>query len=785
MRLNYAQLIGVAVLFGYIILLTLFTILPVNGLFVYKDLLSVLNIVFQSGALFAVAFISANSYLKSGLPQLLLIGTGMISLATAVLIHSLSPLYVTIYNYADFTVSVHNIGLLVFALFILLTAIILVFKQKTTALNKSKLKTNITLSYVGITVLMIFFATLAYLNIAPDFVLVAGGFSILRQVILAVTISLLAISSIIFIWLYFENRTNVLYWCAMALALYSISVGIIAGIAAIDTPLSWLGRFAQYTASIYFIIALLSAQDSPRWTSVFKRTKLQFEYLFRHMSSGFTYAEVIADDEGKPVDYILLEINEAFSKITGLTRDAIGKRLTFVLPKIQQTPINIISTFGNVAFTQEPIHTEYYSQYLNKWFYASAYSPQNGYVALVFTDITERKKAEDKLKESEQLYRSIGELIPFGIWETDPQGGVTYQSQSFFDMVGMSFDEVKQFGWLSRYRPEKISQFLMDWKKTLQEGTFWKYEHDIKDKNGNWQTMLSRGFPLKDENGKIVKWVGINVDITDLKKTEAALKKRTHELECVQSMLKEYATHMEALATQRANQLKAAERLAAIGATAGMVGHDIRNPLQAITGDLYLAKIDLASLPNSPEKESLNQTLTAIEENINYISKIVADLQDYARIPNPSFQRTDLKQVIDTILTKNNTPNNINIITNISEEATTLTTDTIYLQRIINNLITNAIYAMPDGGTLTIQATKNTQTDKIILTIKDTGIGIPKAVQTKIFNPLFTTRSKGQGLGLSVVKRFTEALDGTISFESQEGRGTTFTITLPIQKKQK
>jgi signal transduction histidine kinase len=204
--------------------------------------------------------------------------------------------------------------------------------------------------------------------------------------------------------------------------------------------------------------------------------------------------------------------------------------------------------------------------------------------------------------------------------------------------------------------------------------------------------------------------------------------------------------------------------------------------LASITGDLYLAKLDLASLPNNPEKENLNQTLTAIEENINYISKIVADLQDYARTPNPYFQQTDLKQVIDTILIKNNTPNNINIITNISEEAKTLTTDTIYLQRIINNLITNAIYAMPDGGTLTIQATKNTQTNKIILTIKDTGIGIPKDIQTKIFNPLFTTRSKGQGLGLSVVKRFTEALDGTISFESQEGKGTTFNITLPTEK---
>ena len=95
-------------------------------------------------------------------------------------------------------------------------------------------------------------------------------------------------------------------------------------------------------------------------------------------------------------------------------------------------------------------------------------------------------------------------------------------------------------------------------------------------------------------------------------------------------------------AQEAAKKLKDSERLAAIGATAGMVGHDIRNPLQAITGDLYLAKTDLASIPESEEKQTIQESLSEIEKNINYINKIVQDLQDFARPLKPNVEQTDM-----------------------------------------------------------------------------------------------------------------------------------------------
>ena len=227
-------------------------------------------------------------------------------------------------------------------------------------------------------------------------------------------------------------------------------------------------------------------------------------------------------------------------------------------------------------------------------------------------------------------------------------------------------------------------------------------------------------------------------------------------------------------------KLEKALRLAAIGETAGMVGHDIRNPLQAITGDLYLAKTELASICESDEKKNALESLDEIEKNIDYINKIVADLQDYAKTSNPVAQKTDLETLCKELLFGNKIPKNIKVSCNVERTAKTIMVDGALLKRILGNLITNAVQAMPNGGELTMRADQ--EASGTVITVQDTGIGIPDKVKPKLFTPFFTTKSKGQGLGLAVVKRMTEALNGTVTFESKEGNGTTFIVRFPPQK---
>ena len=224
--------------------------------------------------------------------------------------------------------------------------------------------------------------------------------------------------------------------------------------------------------------------------------------------------------------------------------------------------------------------------------------------------------------------------------------------------------------------------------------------------------------------------------------------------------------------------LQEKERLAGIGATAGMVGHDIRNPLQAITGDVYLLKDYLAGMPETPIKGEVVESVDSIEQNVSYINKIVADLQDYARPLTPQYADVNLYDLVvrclETIVIPQDVSSSIEI-----DQSLRFQTDPDLIQRILTNLVTNSIQAMPKGGELKIKASANI--DKAIVVVQDTGIGIPEHVKTKLFTPMVTTKAKGQGLGLAVVKRLVEALGGTISFESEEGKGTKFIIELPLK----
>ena len=233
---------------------------------------------------------------------------------------------------------------------------------------------------------------------------------------------------------------------------------------------------------------------------------------------------------------------------------------------------------------------------------------------------------------------------------------------------------------------------------------------------------------------------------------------------------------MEELAEQRAQQLKNSERMAAIGQTAGMVGHDIRNPLQAITSDMYLITEELKTMPEGESKQAVFESIGAVNENLTYINKIVSDLQDYTRPLKPSIQNANLAELIEGTILTVNIPKRIELTTEIKDNSKAIQTDIAYLRRILTNLITNAVQAMPDEGKLTVKSEKKNQ--KIVISVQDTGVGIPAEVKTKMFTPLFTTKSKGQGLGLAVVKRLVEALNGTISFESETDKGTKFIVEL-------
>jgi signal transduction histidine kinase len=232
--------------------------------------------------------------------------------------------------------------------------------------------------------------------------------------------------------------------------------------------------------------------------------------------------------------------------------------------------------------------------------------------------------------------------------------------------------------------------------------------------------------------------------------------------------------------TERKNlekQLHEKERLAAIGSTAGMVGHDIRNPLQAMMSDVFLLKQLLTSMPHIPTKTEVEESLDGLEKNIAYVNKIVADLQDYARPLKPEYSLIDVADCVSSVLKNVNLPENIKLVVTVASPKK-FTSEATFIRRSLTNLVNNALQAMPDGGTLSIIAQEGQ--NSVRFTVMDTGVGIPDEVKPKLFSPMMTTKSKGQGLGLAVVKRLIEGVGGRVTVESQVSKGTKFTIELPM-----
>ncbi len=384
-------------------------------------------------------------------------------------------------------------------------------------------------------------------------------------------------------------------------------------------------------------------------------------------------------------------------------------------------------------------------------------------VVLIFRDITERKKAEEANAKQAELI----DLSPDAIIVRKLNGTVTFWNIGAEKLYGWTKDEAIGQD-LNVLLKTELPQSLAEIQNTLKINGKWSGEIVHICKDGSKLVVQSYWLGKIGSDGKIFEVLESNVDITDHIQMQLKLEESAIRLE-------EYANQMEELANQRAAQLKDAERLAAIGATAGMVGHDIRNPLQAITGDVYLAKTELATIPEGEEKKNIIESLTEIEKNIDYINKIVADLQDFARPLKPIVEETDLKLIIDDLLSKNGLPENVKV--SVKLETGKVVADSTFINRILYNLVNNAVQAMPKGGKLTLRTYK--EANDTIISVKDTGVGIPEAVKGKLFTPMFTTKSKGQGFGLAVIKRMTEALGGTVSFESQEGKGTTFIVRLP------
>jgi PAS domain S-box-containing protein len=308
----------------------------------------------------------------------------------------------------------------------------------------------------------------------------------------------------------------------------------------------------------------------------------------------------------------------------------------------------------------------------------------------------------------------------------------------------------------------------------------------------DWHPQDMLYAPLRTPDGRIVGILSMDDPIDgrvptreDLAPFELFLHQAAIIIENAQLIesLREAREHLEQKVDERTRELKKsqeqllkAQRLAVIGELAGMVGHDLRNPLTSISAAAYYVRMQLKSIRDSKSREMLE----LIEKNIVYANKIINDLLDYSREIELELTEHTPRLMIKESLLLVEIPNNVRVV-DLTENKPRVKVDIDKLKRAFVNIIKNAVDAMPDGGTLTMKSEKVGRV--LNVSFSDTGVGMSKETAEKIWTPLFTTKAKGMGFGLPICKRIVEAHGGTIAVKSVTGTGTTFTITIPIKPK--
>lgn len=389
-------------------------------------------------------------------------------------------------------------------------------------------------------------------------------------------------------------------------------------------------------------------------------------------------------------------------------------------------------------------------------------------VVILTEDITARKRAEDALETERNLLWTLIDNLPDRIYAKDLQGRKTLSNTADWQASGVK-DPQDVIGKLDSdlYPPELAAQFTADDQAVMNSGIpIINREVPGLDAHGSPVWILSTKVTLRDSQGKTLGMVGIGRDITERKQVEDEVRQLNAELEeRIEARTRELRETQEQLVRQ--------EKLAVLGQLAGGVGHELRNPLSVINNAIYFLRL---AQPEADEK--VKEYLGIIETETHIADKIISDLLDFSRIKSVDVEPVTVAELVKRVLERFPAREGVSVTLKIPESLPTVYADPRQMTQILGNLVVNACQAMTTGGKLIISATKKSK--EIAIAVKDTGMGIPPENMKKLFEPLFTTKAKGIGLGLAVSRKLVEANSGRIEVQSKPGKGSTFTIFLPI-----
>jgi PAS domain S-box-containing protein len=528
---------------------------------------------------------------------------------------------------------------------------------------------------------------------------------------------------------------------------------------------------------------LRSTVERRRTEKALRDNEERYRTLFNSIDEGFCIIEFFDGPHGPLSDYVHVEANPAYAHHAGIP-DVVGQKLREM---VGSEADDWVERYGGVLRTGEPIRFERELEATGRFLELSAFRvepPSRKQVAVLFQDISARKKAEAALRESEEQFRVFAQAIPNHVWAGHANGELYWFNDQVYNYTGMPTGSLDGSAWTNIVHPDDLPDAAHLWESSLRTGDIYETEFRIRRHDGIYRWFLVRAEPVRKPNGSIVSWIGTNTDIENNRRQAAELSDLNATLE---QQVNERTTELMVAE----ESLRQSQKMEAVGQLTGGLSHDFNNILAGIGGSLDVMSTRLEQGRIAEVDRYMVAAKGAVKRAAGLTQRLLAFSRRQTLDPKPTNLNTLVNGMLDLI--HRSVGPAIHVETAGATGLWTTFVDAGQLENALLNLAINARDAMPDGGKLTIETGNRWMDERaarqrdlepgqyVSLCVSDTGTGMTPEVIARAFDPFYTTKPIGQGtgLGLSMVYGFAGQSGGAVRIYSEVDKGTMICIYLP------